>query len=161
MFSKKALIFTTIIYLGGVVCEDLVCPPHWVQATWVNMGCLLFNSATPLTWLEASSYCQAQERAVLVEILTGEQQAFIMMQLSMLEDHEGEKKWWVGGTDIGREGHWYWANTQNTVEDFIFRTGYPRNNTELNCMLLYSGYGYEAYDVYCDHQKYYPICQIV
>merc|ERR1719450_2107389 len=142
----KATFFTLILYLVTGGAEDISssCPPHWEQATWVDMGCLLFNSTTPLTWFDANTYCQTQENAALVEILTEEQHEFLQMQLSMLEDHEEEKSWWTGGNDIGREGKWSWVTSQAPVGDFLWYSGYPRNRTDINLMYLRSQFGYTA-----------------
>jgi hypothetical protein len=83
------------------------CPKHWIQATWVEMGCLLFNSTTAYTWEEANNYCQDKENASLVEIYTEEQHEFLKMELNLLSDHEGGKAWRTAGTDIGNEGMWF------------------------------------------------------
>merc|ERR1711874_668292 len=53
------------------------CPAGWVQATFVDMGCLFFNYELQLggcNWEAANLYCQAQHNASLVEIFTEEQQ---------------------------------------------------------------------------------------
>merc|ERR1712098_222258 len=163
MCSLKATIFSLILHLVSGSPEDISssCPPHWQEATWVDMGCLLFNSTTELTWLDANSYCQTQEDAVLVEILTEEQHQFVKSMLSMLEEHEGQKNWWTGGNDIGREGKWSWISSQTPVGDFLWHTGYPiRNMTDINFMYLHSSWGYESADTTI-LRKLYPICQKV
>merc|ERR1712179_332267 len=134
----------------ATLSEDTSCPPHWVQASWVDMGCLLFNSTTPLTWLEANIYCQTMENSYSVEIQTEEQLAFLQMQLSVLEDHEGKRSWWTGATDIGQEGRWSWISGQTPVGDFLWYPGYPRNNTGYNCMKLDLGGGHTGTDNFCD-----------
>merc|ERR1719369_302420 len=94
------------------------CPEHWVQASWVNMGCLLFNSTKDYNWEQANNYCQS-EGASLLEVHTEEQFQFLQMQLNVLEDHEGAKFWWTGGTDIGREGQWFWVSSLTPVNDIF------------------------------------------
>merc|ERR1719244_333719 len=142
MFLWLAILLAFTLQSSVAVSEEASsssssCPPHWVQASWVDMGCLLFNSTTDLTWLEANSYCQTMENTYSVEIQTEEQLEFLQMQLSVLEDHEGKKHWWTGGNDIGREGRWSWVSSQTLVGDFLWRNSYvPRNDTELNCMYL-------------------------
>merc|ERR1711909_5816 len=125
---SKMFLWSTILLAFNFQCSIAVseeasssasssssCPPHWVQASWVDMGCLLFNSTTPLTWLEANIYCQTMENSYSVEIQTEEQLAFLQMQLSVLEDHEGKRSWWTGATDIGQEGRWSWISSQTPV----------------------------------------------
>ena len=49
-FLPKTLVFLFFIQLEAAAMETKNnisgCPEHWVQATWVDMGCLLFNSIT-------------------------------------------------------------------------------------------------------------------
>merc|ERR1711872_607490 len=139
MFQKSTLVLAIIFQHVAAEEKDNPCPPHWIQATWVDMGCLLFNSTTPLTTHEASSYCQKQENAILVEIQTEEQLDFLIMQLTALEGHGGKKSWHTGGTDFGREGRWYWSSSLTPVGDFVWRSSEPTTDTRYNCMLLYYG----------------------
>merc|ERR1719500_89196 len=133
------------------------CPEHWVQASWVDMGCLLFNSTKLYTWEAANNYCQS-EAASLLEIHTEEQFQFLQMQLNVLEDHEGAKVWWTGGTDIGREGQWFWISSLTPVEDLMWHSGYPSTSTGSNCMALHPTFEYEAFNDGCG-ATYLPICQ--
>ena len=83
-------------------CED-----GWVQGTFVDLGCLLFEYNTSYIWEEAAVYCQDRWNATLVEIYTEDQHDFLEVTLDLLAPHQGVRPWWVGGTDIGMEGLWY------------------------------------------------------
>ena len=49
------------------------CPDGWVDGTFVDMGCLLFNHTEMVTWLEGAQSCQqGYERASYIEILTSQ-----------------------------------------------------------------------------------------
>ena len=79
------------------------CPDGWLDASFVNMGCLLLESSSGelgnLTWSLAEDWCQDLGGA-LVEIEDGEQFEFLRLQLQLVEEEEGEERyWWTSGTD--------------------------------------------------------------
>merc|ERR1712107_723328 len=73
------------------------CPSGWVDASFVDMGCLFFNSTEALaSWDDSATMCQmATPNATLVEILTENQMAFVQMEIELLEAHEGVHYWWT------------------------------------------------------------------
>ena len=137
------------------------CPEHWVDGTLAGLGCLLFNSTEFYTWQQANVYCQKEENATLLEIWTSLQSDFISNELMLLEDHESPRNWWTGGTDIGREGEWYWVSSGASVGDFVWASynNEPNGNTNYNCMILSpSPWEYKGNDIYCTN-GHFPICQ--
>ena len=56
-----------------------LCPKYWSDATHVNMGCLLYNATTAMTWSEAQKFCHS-ENSHLVEIFSQEQQDYAVMK---------------------------------------------------------------------------------
>ena len=79
------------------------CPDGWLDASFVNMGCLLLESSSGelgnLTWSLAEDWCQDLGGA-LVEIEDEEQFEFLRLQLQLVEEEEGEERyWWTSGTD--------------------------------------------------------------
>merc|ERR1711874_697283 len=139
--------------------SDDPCPEKWLDASFVDMGCLLFNSTRPYIWNDAVSYCQSesQPNTSLVEITTEVQLKFVQMELRILADHEGNKHWWTSGTDAGINGKWFWARSLSSVEGFIWHDGQP-NSASDNCIMLNYGYNFEGDDVGCKNSLY-PICQ--
>ena len=73
---------------------------------------------------------------------------------------KGKLHWWTGGTDVGRDGKWYWAASLTPVPDFIWKTGEP-NNVNYNCMYLAYNDDYDGFDLPCSNPSIYPICQQV
>lgn len=138
------------------------CPEHWVDGTLTGLGCLLFNSTNAYTWEEANGYCQEEENATLLEIWTSLQSDFICSELMLLEDHESARNWWTCGTDLGREGEWYWASSGAAVGDFVWSSylSQPDGDTRYNCMMLSYGsnHKYKGADTTCT-STFYPICQ--
>ena len=45
------------------------CPPGWLGVSTVPLGCLMFNSTSPMNWHSAVKQCQQTPGAHLVETL--------------------------------------------------------------------------------------------
>ena len=76
---KSGLFFVSCFLLGTLANEinlkESPCPHNWVDATFVDLGCL--------PWEQANIYCH-EENATLIEILTEEQLDFVRMELFSL-----------------------------------------------------------------------------
>ena len=158
------IITTILIYLfiqkinAEPTDTKTTCPELWVEATKVGMGCLLFNTTTGYSWEDAYSYCQ-QENSTLLEIQFQEQFYFLTVYLDSLGDNEGVGyNWWVGGTDLGKEGRWIWLGSLSPVPEFLWQSGYPRNDSKLNCLMFEDAWNYAGYDYRCRYHAM-PICQ--
>merc|ERR1712211_25166 len=137
------------------------CPSGWVDASFVDMGCLFFNSTEALaSWDDSATMCQmATPNATLVEILTENQMALVQMEIELLEAHEGVHYWWTGATDVGINGKWFWAPSLSPVEEFMWAPGYPSSAHQNNCMMIH--YNLDAgYNQHCDYPNAYPLCQL-
>merc|ERR1711892_263167 len=162
-FSNKGIILMFCLHLATLRKhweKKNPCPRQWVDATFVDLGCLLLNSNTSYTWEEANIYCQEKENATLIEIKTEEQLEYLQMELFTLEGHEDSRDWWTAGTDLASEGNWYWAVTLKSVGSFIWskENNEPTNSTIYNCLYLHNDYGYFGSDIECTNMMY-PICQ--
>ena len=137
------------------------CPDKWLDASFVDMGCLLFNTTQIGTWEEANRLCQMSSNSTLVDITTEVQMGFLQMELDVIANAEGTThSWWTAGTDLGIEGRWIWATTLTAVEDFVWLdANYPTENLKLNCLSLHHGFEYLGYDENCDAARF-PICQM-
>lgn len=135
------------------------CPDKWLDASFVEMGCLFFNNTAAVDWEEANVICKEYSNATLVDIQSEMQVGFLQMELDVIANAEGtEHNWWTAGTDLGREGHWYWATE---VGDFVWSwsSDNPDSGTAENCLYLNYDWGYEGGDADCDG-TFYPICQM-
>merc|ERR1712012_936060 len=137
------------------------CPEKWLDASFMEMGCLFFNNTAAMTWEEAYISCKKNSNANLVEIQSEMQMGFLQMELDVIANAEGAAHhWWAAGTDVGREGQWYWATTLTEVGDFVWTSHEnAASNTAENCLMLEPGWGYEGRDWTCD-STWYPICQL-
>merc|ERR1719341_2962236 len=117
--------------------ETSNCPEKWLDASFVDMGCLFFNATQAVTWEEANSICQ-RSNSTLVDISTEVQMGFLQMELDVIANAEGANhNWWTAGTDLGIEGRWIWATTLTAVEDFVWISDdFPRSSLDLNCLHL-------------------------
>ena len=78
------------------------CEPGWTDASFVDMGCLFFNTTLVHYW-EANEFCRWEQTAGLMELDTREQLEYISLQLQLLELQMGQQfTWWAGGSDLGR-----------------------------------------------------------
>ena len=140
------------------------CPDGWLDASFLNMGCLLLDQSSPgklgnYTWGLANSWCRGLGGA-LVEVGNEEQLEFLRLQLQLFEEEVGEERyWWTSGTEV--DGVWLWASSLSPVEEFIWGDEFPTDWLEdFNCLELcpycndYKGANFD-----CDTSRH-PICQI-
>merc|ERR1712039_133648 len=141
--SNMFALITTLSYLlvlssapAGAVSESThakrktsgACPEKWFDASFVEMGCLFFNNTaqhnTGVGWEEANVICEKYSNATLVDIQSEMQMGFLKMELDAIANVEGvARRWWTAGTDVGREGRWFWVTTLTEVGDFVWNTG--------------------------------------
>merc|ERR1711915_149670 len=158
MLALSAVFFLPILSARWDSPKDSSCEAGWLDATWVDMGGLLFYSGAAMTWEKANDHCQKQEDAKLVEATTEDQFNFLIMELNLLDDHEKSRDWWTSGTDIGREGNWTWMGSLSQIEDFVWRNDQPNGGIGFNCLALQDSFEYLGDDYNCASALY-PICQ--
>merc|ERR1712243_240437 len=160
------LLCLVILTVGAGNGEELSCPDNWVDASQASMGCVFFSASSATTWdtlilskcgEESNKFCQDQEPGgALLQLQTAQQLAFLKVYMQGLED----KYWWLGATDLGREGQWFWISNLNAVEDIVWTAGTPTTSTDLNCLALNPSFQYAGFDFHCG-AKFYPLCQII
>ena len=134
------------------------CPDHWIDASLSGLGCLFFNSTAAVSWEDALSWCQHPDNdALLLEIWSELQLDFIRSELMLLQDNGVDNDWWTGGTDLGREGRWFWIGTLATVGDFVWQSNEPNGGTGENCLELRS-FNFLGNDYACFNERYFK-CQ--
>ena len=111
-----------------------------------------------MTYDQANQYCQDVENASLIEIHTQDQLDFFKMERFVIEGEDRRKSWWLGGTDQGRDGRWFWMNSLMAVEDFVWWQTQPNGGLEENCMYTTVDAGLSFWDTACT-DTHYPICQ--
>ena len=158
----KALICTVLLLSVGIKADDLSnnCPPGWTDGLGLGMGCLLFNFNTTRTWNEAEEFCDRMDGAFLVEIFSTLQQEYMEEKAYEIEGMTGEKRdWWIGATDVGSEGVWWWTHSHRLVDFSAWTEGEPNNyGGPENYAHLACGHGYKWNDISYDTQIY-TICQ--
>ena len=127
------------------VDESGSCDEGWFDASFVDLGCILFSSERRY-YYEANTFCQ-DLGSHLIEIHSHSQLDFIKMELQLLdEDFSGEIYWWSSGSDSGREGQWYWEHSLTPVQDFVWDAGYPRDLTRNNYLCFDNEHDHLAID---------------
>merc|ERR1712050_361893 len=149
--SMKAFICFVLLAVGAR-SDDLTnnCPPGWTDGLAYGMGCLLFNFNTTRTWNEAQEFCDGMDHSFLVEIFSTLQQEYLEEKAYEIEGMTGEKRyWWIGATDVGSEGVWWWTHSHRLIDFSAWATGQPDNNyygAPENYGHLPSGHGYKWND---------------
>ena len=138
--------------------SNATCPIPWFDATFVDMGCLLFNGTEYFSWEEANIYCQTMHNATLLELTTIEQLEIVKMELEVIAASAGSRDWWTSGTDVGQDGKWFWASSLEMVANFTWGPGQPSPTTMWNCLYLENSLHFMGTNVACSEELY-PICQ--
>merc|ERR1712004_912170 len=60
------------------------CPDKWLDASFVEMGCLFFNNTLEVSWEEANGICQMNSNSTLVDIQSDMQMGFLQMELEVI-----------------------------------------------------------------------------
>merc|ERR1719278_46377 len=137
------------------------CPEKWLDASFVEMGCLFFNSTASMTWEDANLACQRRSNSTSLVITSEIQMGFLQMELDVIANAEGTTHhWWTAGTDIWTNGpRWLWATTLADVEEYVWYDGQPTSTTYYNCLYLERNWGYLGRNTPCA-DKLFPICQL-
>ena len=163
MIATNMFMLFFLVLFTQTTAEEITsnpCLEGWIQATWVDLGCLLFNTIKEYHWEEAANYCQTENpNSTLVDFQNPEQLEFLQMELEAIEDHAGTTHWWTSGTDMAREGEWYWESDLTPVPEFVWFSGQPDDGIGYNCLMLHTSYDYLGGDFDCGFGAY-PICQM-
>merc|ERR1712110_342937 len=120
------------------------CEPGWIELP--GLGCLFFGN-TPGTFEFANAFCQSMS-SHLVEMLDESQMDYNVMELHVLDGILGPRKHWVGGTDLNREGQWYWLHPLSPVGSFVWHVNEPDGGLSQNFMGFAPELGYKCADLY-------------
>merc|ERR1719450_1412244 len=133
--------------------EDLnECPDGWI---FEGTACFYFNTdklKMNLTWVSAQSECE-NIGGHLAEPTTEKIQKFLYSEVTFIDAIGQHTDWWIGLSDISREGNWYWLYNQTALNFSSWRMGSPNSkfpNLD-DCAILYSvDHSYDWLDVNCE-----------
>jgi len=128
-----------------------------MDASYMDLGCIFFANRG-FSWADADNYCQENSSALL-EVYSQTHMDFIRSELFVLENFVGDHVWWTGGSDVGREGQWYWTHTLKDIGEFVWKEDYPMGGIERQYLALSNDYDYFGADFKNDFHTGYPICQ--
>ncbi|XP_062568492.1 perlucin-like [Saccostrea cucullata] len=141
--------FTAITLLGAVTLvtagSDL-CPSGWVHH---GSSCYLFVTDDTEDWMVAMFYCNSLN-AKLVEIETRSEDDFLRSQLS---HRRVTGNYWIGLSDIQREGKWVWSSTQTVPTYTHWFPGQPDNTRDQrseDCVHMHALMGFLWNDFHCN-----------
>jgi len=107
--------------------QDQECPADWFDAG--SLGCYKFlDGKVNLTWVEAQLACELQG-GYLAEP-TSQMQVDFLSELALLEGgFTGVGFWYIGLTDLGKEGDWSWIHSGSDLGDEIWSSHRPNNKS--------------------------------
>ena len=112
-----------------------------------------------MSWSQSEQSCYQTHNSHLVEIYTQFQQDFLTMMALVFEETSGSKRnWWIGLTDAGREGNWYWSNSLKPVNFTAWYGNEPNGGITQNYAAMHYAFAYKWVDA-TETYKCYPICQ--
>ena len=63
---ETAALSTASILLLSVIDVSGACPDKWLDASFMEMGCLFFNNTAAVNWEEANVVCKKYSKSTLV-----------------------------------------------------------------------------------------------
>jgi len=142
---------------------ESMCPTYWNDATHMNLGCILFNATSKMSWHDAQKVCKESSSSHLVEIFSQEQQDYLTMKAFEAELLTGtEQDWWIGLTDDNSEGRWYWIDSLKAADYIPWGVWQPDGDEAANFGSMFAGFDYRWTDETSAFEYRggaYPICQ--
>ena len=112
-----------------------------------------------MTWSQSEQLCYQTNNAHLLEIYSQFQQDYVTMMALFLEESSGGKRhWWIGLSDAGSEGKWYWSNSLKPVNFTAWYDNQPDSGINANYAFMAFGYDYKWADAGKENTIY-PLCQ--
>jgi len=120
------------------VGEVIDCGSGWIYAD--TFGCIYINpdlNKVNLSWIEAQEECEEID-GYLVEVLSEKEQEFLKTELNYLQTFLGNHNYWIGATDLGKEGEWFWMTSRKPVAYTSWSGKGPNthNGNSDDCILL-------------------------
>jgi len=120
------------------VGEVIDCGSGWIYAD--TFGCIYINpdlNKVNLSWIEAQEECEEID-GYLVEVLSEKEQEFLKTELNYLQTFLGSHNYWIGATDLGKEGEWFWMTSRKPVTYTSWAGNSPntQNGNSDDCILL-------------------------
>jgi len=145
------------------------CSEPWVSAHDVGLGCLLMggDGMEGLNQPSAKAACQ-QRGARLVEVYNSDQFELLKFlaieaETALMEQLEFAPWWWIGLTDEGSDGSWFWEGSGSGANFTNWDIGEPSQGETYNCAQMESVLELEGgwLSLRCEEETpaIFPICQ--
>jgi len=114
--------------------DEVNCPDDWFNAK--ELGCFKFlETRVNLNWVEAQIEC-GQIGGYLAEPRTTRQAEFLG-EIAILEAPlTGIQFWYIGLTDLSREGDWLWIHAGLDLEESYWGENKPTGKSNNNCGVM-------------------------
>lgn len=154
VISFLAIVISSSYANAADETNTCACDEGWYEVP--EHGCFLFN-VNVMDWMTAQTFCK-DNGGYLAEPIDVELQEALLLDFAIIYGRSGGI--WIGGNDLGTEGEWRWIHSGTNITETFWHSGYPRNDTSYNCLIIDAGLDYEENweDLTCDaHFNF--ICQ--
>lgn len=145
------------------------CSEPWVSAYDVDLGCLLMGEDQLEGLNQPSAKAACQERGSrLVEVYNSDQFEHLKLlameaEIVLMEQLEFAPWWWIGLTDQGSDGSWFWEGSGLAANFTNWDIGEPSQGETYNCAQMESVLELEGgwLSLRCEEETpaIFPICQ--
>ncbi|XP_071150269.1 perlucin-like protein [Mytilus edulis] len=119
---------------------SLQCQNGWLKN---ETNCYFFSNDA-MNWNDAKSVCESYG-SMLVEVLSSCELDFLKATATVYDS-----SFWLGGTDIEKEGDWIWSTSQTDITFNDWHVGQPDNwNDQEHCLLMTLEFNLEWADRSC------------
>jgi len=147
---------------NGTISKLMDCPADWLNA--YDLGCYkLLTNHSNLSWVGAQNQCEV-EGGYLIEPNTIEKATHLYSLAALLLPFTNIRSWFLGLTDLGREGSWIWIHSavvaDKTFWDDEAPLSIPGNDLDCAVMVLNEqSFSWEGVSCTSTSSQSYPICQ--
>jgi len=125
VMQRATCLVLTLLLPGLLTQQD--CPGDWFDAG--SLGCYTFlDGRVNLSWVEAQLACE-KEGGYLAEPQTELQIEFLSELAGLEGSFTGIGYWYIGLTDLGREGEWLWVHNDAQLVSDLWSSSSPSNKT--------------------------------
>jgi len=135
-----------------------ICPDGWVDS---STGCFKLLHTEVVNRHEALVACETIG-GYLAEPKEPEQAKYLRSLAEIESEILGVKTWWIGLTDQGHEGRWFWEHSVSEAAFTDWAEGFPTDaeNNLADCALMNGDHGWQWTDADCTTESAPAICQM-
>jgi len=148
--------------VGGVEAVEHTWP--WQVALFIDDAWFCGGSIISENYVLTAAHCAdgAGYFDVMAEPKEPEQAKYLRSLAEIESEILGVKTWWIGLTDQGHEGRWFWEHSVSEAAFTDWAEGFPTDaeNNLADCALMNGDHGWQWTDADCTTESAPAICQM-